>query len=122
MQQGCGAGRRSSRNSTAPPGHPAQSVLLDPCAAPLNQNDQDDDKKHAADNPDNHGTVHIDSSFLQLPNDDLNDSMIMMTAGPITTTKSAGKMKRTSGKISLMVLFAAISSTCCTRWVLRVSE
>jgi len=42
----------------------AQSVLLDPCAATLNQDHQDDNKEHRADNPDHRGTVHIDSSFL----------------------------------------------------------
>src|ERR1017187_1124324 len=39
-------------------------VLLDPCAAALNQDDQNDDEEHAGDNLDNRGTVHNNSPFL----------------------------------------------------------
>jgi len=45
----------------------------------------------------------------------LNESMIMMNAGPKTTRKSDGKINKASGKISLIVVFAAASSTACTR-------
>jgi hypothetical protein len=34
-------------------------LLLDPSAAALNQNDQNDDKQHAANNLDNRGSVHV---------------------------------------------------------------
>jgi hypothetical protein len=48
---------------TAPPEQKHDSVLLDPRAATLDQNDQDDDK-HAGNNPNDRGAVHVDSSFL----------------------------------------------------------
>ena len=43
----------------------ARSVLLDPSAATLNQNDQQDDKQNACNNPNNQFTTHFDSSFLK---------------------------------------------------------
>jgi hypothetical protein len=46
-------------------GRQAQTALLDPSAAALNQNDQDDDKQHSGDNLDNRASFHIDSSFPQ---------------------------------------------------------
>jgi hypothetical protein len=52
----------------------------------------------------------------------LNDSDMMMTAGPKVTRKREGKIKKTSGKTSLTEVFAACSSTCWRRWVLRTSE
>jgi len=48
----------------APPALHAEIRLLNPCATPLNQNDQHDDKEHAGNNPDNRGTVHVDSPFI----------------------------------------------------------
>jgi hypothetical protein len=41
-----------------------QFALLDVTAATLNQNAQNDDKQNAGNNPDEGGTVHLDSSFL----------------------------------------------------------
>jgi hypothetical protein len=43
----------------------AQPVLLDPSAATLNQNNQQDDKQNACSNPNNQFTTHFDSSFLK---------------------------------------------------------
>jgi hypothetical protein len=43
-----------------------QIVLLYSCAAPLNQNDKHDHKEHSGNNPDNRGSVHLDSPFLLL--------------------------------------------------------
>ena len=57
-------------------------------------------------------SVQFELSLPQRLNVFVNASTIMMAAGPRTTTKSAGKMKNTSGKISLMVVLAAASSTC----------
>jgi len=42
----------------------AEIRLLNPCATPLNQNDQHDDKEHAKNNPNNRNTVHVDSPFI----------------------------------------------------------
>jgi hypothetical protein len=100
----------------------ARVELPHPRTAELNRHDQNPDKLCASGNLDKRGAVHIDPSFPQWANVVENASIIRMTAGPRTTRKSAGKMKSTSGKISLIVVFAAASSTCCTRWVLRVSE
>jgi hypothetical protein len=44
-----------------PPAPLKQTWLLNPCATALNQDDQHDNKKHPGSNPDNRGTVHIDS-------------------------------------------------------------
>jgi hypothetical protein len=40
-----------------------QALLLDLRAAALDQDNQHDDEKHAGNNPDNHGLVHIESPF-----------------------------------------------------------
>jgi hypothetical protein len=48
-----------------PPGYFTQSALLDPCAAALDQNDQNDHKQNSGYNPDNHGAVHFDFPFSQ---------------------------------------------------------
>jgi hypothetical protein len=81
-------------------------------AAALNQNSKHDDKKGAGYDSDNRDTVHTDPPFLSYLNNSLNESIMMMIAGPNTTRNSDGKMKKTSGKISLMVVFAACSSIC----------
>jgi len=39
-------------------------LLLDLCAAALNQNGQDDDNQNTGHNPDNQSGIHIDSSLL----------------------------------------------------------
>ena len=46
----------------------------------------------------------------------------MMIAGPNTTTKIAGKVKKTSGGIILMVVLAARSSARCLRLIRNESE
>jgi hypothetical protein len=46
-------------------GTKTRSVLLDPRAAPLDQNNQNDDNQYTGSNPNDHGTVHIYSSFPQ---------------------------------------------------------
>jgi hypothetical protein len=40
------------------------NALLDPRAASLDQNEQDNNNQYSGDYPDNHGSIHIDSSFL----------------------------------------------------------
>jgi hypothetical protein len=45
----------------------------------------------------------------------LNDSDIMMAAGPKVTRNRQGRKNNTSGKISLIVVLAGVSSTCCMR-------
>src|SRR6185437_7078308 len=47
---------------------------------------------------------------------------MMMIAGPSVTRNKEGKINKTRGKTSLIVVFAACSSTLWRRWVLRVSE
>jgi hypothetical protein len=58
-------GQRNSPHFSGTAIPPVKLVLLDPCAATLNQNDQNDDKKHACDDPDNHGASHYKSSFSE---------------------------------------------------------
>ena len=41
-----------------------QSLLLDPSAPALDQNDQHDDKEYTGYNPDNRGGVHLASPFF----------------------------------------------------------
>ncbi len=43
--------------------------------------------------------------------------IIVIAAGPTSTTKIAGKMKSTSGKMSLTAVLAAFSSAICRRLV-----
>jgi len=88
------------------------SRLADFRAAALNQNAKHNGKQNATHNTDNRYAVHTDPPFLSYCINDLNDSIMMMAAGPRVTRNSEGKMKSTSGKISLMVVLAAISSTC----------
>jgi hypothetical protein len=40
------------------------AVLLDLCAATLNENAQYDDEKQSSNNPDNRGLIHFESPFL----------------------------------------------------------
>ena len=42
-----------------------KAVLLDPSAAALDKDYQHNQKQHTGDNPDNQGTVHVKSPFLQ---------------------------------------------------------
>jgi len=95
-----------------PAGRSAQTALVDARATALHKDAENDDKQHAGDNPDNRDTVHTDPPFLNYLKSCLNESIMMMIAGPSVTRNSEGKMKRTSGKISLIVVFAAASSTC----------
>jgi hypothetical protein len=46
-------------------GTQTQSALLDPRATALDQDDHDDDKQHSSSNPNDYGTIHVDSSFPQ---------------------------------------------------------
>jgi hypothetical protein len=46
-------------------GPPAEEKLLDPCTAALNQDNQNDNDEYTGNNPNDHGGIHIDSSFLQ---------------------------------------------------------
>ncbi len=118
-----GASQRNSSSFFGAAGIHTRSELLDPCAATLNKQNQHDDKQSPSHYSNNCRTVHLYSSFPQWPPlSNLNESIIEITAGPRATRNSDGKMKNTSGKISLMVVLAAASSTACTRWVLRVSE
>lgn len=94
-----------------PAGRCMTSALLHPCATALDQNDQHDHEQHAGNNPDNRGSVHVKSPFLFYLKNALNESAIVMNAGPRTTRKSEGKIKSTSGKTIFTVVLAAISST-----------
>jgi hypothetical protein len=85
--------------------------LLDHRAPALDKYPQHDRKKDTGNNLNHRGAVHKASLLTQWKNV-LNDSIMMMTDGPRTTRNNAGKMKNTNGKISLMVVFAAASSTC----------
>ena len=85
--------------------------LLHPCATALDQNDQHDHEQHAGYNPDNRGSVHVKSPFLFYLKNVLNESPIVIIAGPRTTRKSEGKINSTSGKTIFTVVLAAISST-----------
>jgi hypothetical protein len=44
-----------------------QAVLLNPCAAALDQDDKHNDKQHAGNNPNNCGTVHVNSPLFKKP-------------------------------------------------------
>jgi hypothetical protein len=62
-------------------GAPSQCVnpvLLDPCAAALDQDNQHNQKQHTGNNPDNQGTVHVKSPFLRKQ---VNDSQILIGFG-----------------------------------------
>ncbi len=43
-----------------------KSLLLDPCATALDQNDQHDHEQYASNNLDYRGSVHVKSPFLFL--------------------------------------------------------
>jgi hypothetical protein len=60
-------GRGSQRNLRASAAllPPVKLALLDPCAAALDQNDQDNNNQYTSDYLDNHGTVHRNSFFFQ---------------------------------------------------------
>src|SRR5579862_4866300 len=96
--------------------------LLHPCAPALNENDQHDNEQNAGHYTDNRRVIHFNSPFSQWLNSDLNDCIMMMAAGPSTTTNNAGKINSTRGKRSLIDSFAAFSSISCTRLVRSVSE
>lgn len=99
--------------------------LIHSLATTLNQNDQQNDSNNTGNNPDNHCIVHVSSPFLltrYLPKNFENESTIIMAGGPRVTRKIDGKIKKTSGKTSLTVVFAACSSTFCLRWIRSVSE
>jgi hypothetical protein len=42
-----------------------ETELLDPCAAALDQDNQNDNDEYSCNNPNDRGGIHIDSSFLQ---------------------------------------------------------
>jgi hypothetical protein len=42
-----------------------KSELLDPSAAALDQNSQNDDNQHSGNNPNDRGSVHLNSSFFE---------------------------------------------------------
>jgi hypothetical protein len=44
---------------------PVKSWLFDPSAAALDQNSQNDDNQHSGNNPNDHGSVHLNSSFFE---------------------------------------------------------
>jgi hypothetical protein len=118
----CRAGQRQLPDFCSAAEPKAQTKLVNPRATALDENNQNDRKYYTGYNPDNCGTVHFHSSLPQGLKNVLKDSIIKITAGPRVTRNSAGKMKNTSGKTNLTEVFAAISSTACIRWVLRVSE
>lgn len=85
--------------------------LLDPRTTALDQYDQHNHEQNAGYNPDNQSSVHVKSPFcLDYLSKTLNESCMVIKAGPSTTRNSEGKMKRTSGKTSFTVVLAAISS------------
>jgi hypothetical protein len=93
--------------------------LLNPFAATLDQDDQHDDRKDSGYDSNDCYIVHVNSPFSM--NEVLVKtlylkylsklSITVMAAGPSVTRNSEGKIKNTSGKTSLTVVFAAISST-----------
>jgi hypothetical protein len=129
------AGRPGRRSSRAPPaGDPERErngrvdfavvasaytnsgfALANAGATTLDQEAQHDDEQSAGDDPGKQNIVHIMSPFSQWVRKFLNDSIIRITAGPRVTRNRQGKIKSTSGKMSLIVVFAAISSTAWTR-------
>jgi hypothetical protein len=90
-------------------------------ATAIDQKQQHDDKEYTGNDPNNSDIVHVNSPYFWIKYF-WKDSDIMMSAGPSVTRKREGKIKKTSGKISLILVFAACSSTLWRRWVLRVSE
>ena len=56
---------RRISSAMTPPAPLKQSRLLYPCAAPLDQDYQHDNKKHTGYNPDNRGSVHFVSPFMK---------------------------------------------------------
>jgi len=94
-------------------GRSAQTALADARAAALHKNAENDREQNAGDDANDLSAVHTDPPFrCYALNRFLNESIMMMTAGPSVTRNSDGKMKKTSGKMSLMVVLAACSSTC----------
>ena len=86
-------------------------ALPGPRASVLDKKGRHYNKQKPPDDLNRRCTVQFKLSPPQWVNVFVNASTIMMAAGPRTTTKSAGKIKNTSGKISLMVVLAAASST-----------
>lgn len=91
-------------------------------AAALNEYEQYDDANNASHYSNDVYSVHCNPPFPQCLKNLLKDSAMIMIAGPRVTRNKDGKMKRTSGKTSLTLVFAACSSTVCRRWVLSASE
>ena len=73
------------RKGTGPPVKP---VLLDPCAAALDQNDQYDHKQNAGNNPDNRGAVHNEFPLFQLKVSYVPQSV----PGPSDTRRQSGEV------------------------------
>src|SRR5271165_130669 len=96
--------------------------LADTRAAALHEQAEHHDEKRASGNPDQSGGIHGFLLSFYLLKNSLNCSEITMIAGPRVTRNKVGKIKKTRGKISLTVVFAACSSICCTRCVRIVSE
>src|SRR6266702_1563080 len=88
-----------------------ETQLLHVRTTALDDKTQHDDKKRAGDDPDDHCIVHSESPFSQLLRKFLNESAMSNIAGPKVTRNRHGKINNTNGKISLMVVLAAISST-----------
>ena len=84
--------------------------LLNALATTLDQKKHHNDEERAGDYPDNCCIGHVHPPFHYLLSC-VKDSVMMMIAGPSVTRKREGKMKNTRGKINLMVVFAACSST-----------
>lgn len=116
---GPGCNRRNQFKRTAATRAPSE--LIHPGATALNKNAQHDNKKHTGDNPNDCRNFDLSSSNY-FEKSVLNDSAIMIAAGPIVTRNNEGKMKNTRGNTSLTVVLAAISSICWIRLVRIVSE
>jgi hypothetical protein len=54
----------ASCDARLPPALPNRIQLLNPCATPLNKNNQHDDKEHTGYDPDDRRLVHVDSPFV----------------------------------------------------------
>src|ERR1019366_6617432 len=100
------------------------SFLIDTLAAPLDQDDQHNHESNSRNDSNQRHVIHLNAPFDwgYVPKDFAKPSNIAIKDGPSATTKSEGKMKKTRGKTSFTVVFAARSSAFWRLCVRMVSE
>lgn len=81
------------------------------CPSTLNYDDRNNDTANRGYHPNDCDVIHFIPPFFQRLKNCLNESDIIITAGPSVTTNKEGKMKKTSGNTSFTLVFAACSST-----------